>query len=396
MKLKLKYKNLISIALLLIPITSIAATEWAAVSDESELAKLFTDTTMVATLKDDVTAEAKYYADGTGELNAWGDIFKREWKIENQQACLKKNKTWQCFNIAKQGNQYRAIDTTTNEQVIFTVNGQKINSTAVNKTSTGGAAAPSAEELAKTLANPNTPLASLNFRLQQRQFEGTTANADSQSSTTLLFQPSMPFTLDNGDMVFFRPGIPLLIGQPVFDGSTGNFESETGLGDIGFDIAYGITTKTGWAFATGLAGSLPTATVDGMGTDKFSVGPELLVAKLGKDYVLGAYPNHMWDVAGSGNTDVSVTNAQLFAIWLPGGGWNVGSTPILSYDHINKQATIPVNLTVGKTIIFDGTPWKLGVEFNYYVEKSDTIGATWMIGFNLGPVVKNVVAEWLQ
>ncbi len=283
---------LISVTLSLLSFASLAA-DWVSVTDEKELAKLFTDTTMEATLKDGVQAVATYSADGTGELKAWGDVFKREWKIEDAQACLKKSKHWQCFNIDKQGNEYRAIDTITNEQVIFTVNGQQITSSAINKTSTGGASAPSAEELAKTLANPNTPLASLNFKLQQRQFKGTTANADSQSSTTLLFQPSMPFALENGDMVFFRPGIPLLMGQPVFDGMTGNFESETGLGDIGFDIAYGITTKTGWAFATGLAGSLPTATVDGMGTDKFSAGPELLVAKLGKNYVLGAYPNHM-------------------------------------------------------------------------------------------------------
>jgi len=382
--------------LLLISFATVATEQWTIVSDEAALAKLFTDTIMVATLKDDVTAEANYYADGSGELSAWGDTFKRQWKVENQQACLKKNEVWQCFNITQQGNQYRAIDTTTNEQVIFTVNGQKITSEAVNKTSTGGAAAPSAEELAKTLANPNTPLASLNFKLQYRQFEGNTANADSQSSTTLLFQPSMPFTLDNGDMVFFRPAIPVLMGQPVFDGSTNNFEAETGLGDIGFDLAYGITTKTGWAFAGGVVASLPTATEDGLGTEKFSAGPEFLVAKLGANYVLGAYPNHMWDVAGSGNIEVSVTNAQLFAIWLPGGGWNVGSTPILSYDHINKQATIPINLTAGKTVVFNGTPWKFSVELNYYVEKSDTIAPTWMIGFNFGPVVENAVAAWIQ
>ena len=161
-------------------------------------------------------------------------------------------------------------------------------------------------------------------------------------------------------------------------------------------MAYGVTTKTGWAIAGGMVASLPTATDDNLGTNKFSAGPELLVAKLGKNYVLGAYPNHMWDVAGSGDKDISVTSAQLFGIWLPGGGWNVGTTPVLSYDHINDQATIPVNLTIGKALIFDGTPWKMGIEFNYYVERNDAISPTWMIGFNFGPVVKNVFAEWLQ
>ncbi len=45
------------------------------------------------------------------------------------------------------------------------------------------------------LANPNTPLASLNFKLQYRTYEGDLPNADDQDSTTLLFQPSLPFPL---------------------------------------------------------------------------------------------------------------------------------------------------------------------------------------------------------
>lgn len=42
---------MINITLLLIPLTSIVATQWAAISNETELTKLFTDTSMVATLK---------------------------------------------------------------------------------------------------------------------------------------------------------------------------------------------------------------------------------------------------------------------------------------------------------------------------------------------------------
>lgn len=386
---------LISATLSLHPFYSLAA-DWSPIIDEAELAKLFTDTIMEATLKDDVKAVATYSADGTGELKAWGDVFKREWKIEKNQACLLKNQDWQCLNVEKSGEKYRATDANTGEEVIFSVNGKKLTTKSVNKTSKGGAAAPSADEMAKKLANPNSPLATLNFKAQYRQFDGDLPKANQQSSTTITFQPSFPFSLDNGDLVFFRPGIPLIINQPIPTTDGSGFEGETGLGDIGFDLAYGVTTKTGWAIAGGMVASLPTATEDKIGTNKFSAGPELLVAKLGANYVLGAYPNHMWDVAGSGDKDVSVTSAQLFGIWLPGGGWNVGTTPILSYDHINDQATVPVNLTLGKTLIFDGTPWKVGIEFNYYVEKNESISPTWMIGFNFGPVVRNAFAEWLQ
>ena len=45
---------------------------------------------------------------------------------------------------------------------------------------------------------------------------------------------------------FFRPAIPLNFNQPVFNSDELDFDSEFGLGDIGFDLAYGRTTKDGW------------------------------------------------------------------------------------------------------------------------------------------------------
>lgn len=236
----------------------------------------------------------------------------------------------------------------------------------------------------------------MNFKLQYKTYEGDLANADDQASALVLFQPSFPFSLDNGNMVFFRPAVPILIDQPVFNTDSNEFEGESAFGDISFDLAYGITTKSGWAIASGAISSLPTATKEDVGTDRFTLGPELLVAKIGKNYVLGAYPNHQWDVAGSGDTEVDLTTMQMFGIWLPGGGWNLGTQPILSYDHVSSQATIPVNFTVGKTVIWNGRPWKLGVEFNVYTEKADSLGPDWMIGFNIGPVVENVLASWFK
>ncbi len=85
-----------------------------------------------------------------------------------------------------------------------------IASTGLAQESGGGT---SAEDVAQSLANPNTPLASLNFKLQYRTYEGDLPNADDQDSTTLLFQPSLPFPLPNGDTIFFRPAIPIQFDQ---------------------------------------------------------------------------------------------------------------------------------------------------------------------------------------
>jgi len=211
--------------------------------------------------------------------------------------------------------------------------------------------------------------------LQYRTFNGDLPNADDQDSTTLLFQPSLPFPLSNGDLIFFRPAIPLLIDQPVFEQAQLDFDdSEFGLRDIAFDLAYGRTTDTGLLVAAGLISSLPTATKDELGTDRWTLGPGLLIGKLTKTYVSGAFPNHQWDVGGSGEADISLTTAQVFGIYLPGGGWNVGTTPIISYDHEIEEWSLPLNSTVGKAVILNGRPWKFGIEINYFVAQPDAFG----------------------
>ncbi len=243
----------------------------------------------------------------------------------------------------------------------------------------------SSEEVARELANPNTPLASLNFKNQFRLFDGDFPGADGETSYILLFQPSMPFLLANGDLILFRPAIPLLVEQPlpVLRGQTIalenlDFDDKTGLGDIAFDLAYARTTKSGILFAAGLISSLPTATSDRLGSEQWTLGPELLVGKLTKTYILGLFPNHQWDVAGSGDHNISLTTIQLFGIYLPGGGWNLGTSPTMTYDWESEQWTVPLNFTIGKTVIFGKRPWKLSVEVNYYVERPDVFGPDWM------------------
>lgn len=247
----------------------------------------------------------------------------------------------------------------------------------------------SADEIAKELANPNTPLATLNFKNQLRWFEGNLPNADGQFGSTVLFQPAFPNALKNGNMFFVRPALPLVASQPVFNETTQNFDTESGLGDLVFDVAVGKTSADGSIRALGFVGSVPTATERALGTRRWSIGPELLVGKLTKTTVLGIFPNHMWDFAGSGAGSVNTTTAQFFGIYLPGGGWNVGSVPIITYEWEKDQWTIPLNLQVGKTVKWGKQPWKLSLEVNYYVEKNDAIGPEWMVGINISPVVKN-------
>lgn len=255
--------------------------------------------------------------------------------------------------------------------------------------------APSVDEVARELSNPNTALASMTFKNQFRLFAGELPGATDQSSYTLLFQPVLPFPRSDGSKIIFRPAVPLLVGQPIFRADSGSFETKTGLGDIAFDLVYAFPSKSSWLGAMGFISSVPTAARD-LGTARWTLGPEVLLGKLSTQSVAVFLPSHQWDIAGWGEADISMTTMQLVYVYLPAGGWNVGSAPIITYDWNAEQWNVPVNFTVGKTVTLGGRPWKLALEVNYYVESSDSFAAEWMVGLNLTPVLENYVDTLLR
>ena len=376
--------------------------EWQPVTGSEELRNFMSGQIVERSLPGGETARGEYHADGTGVVHEYGGTFPRTWTVKgDDQICITVDDADQCYQFetnTTSPNLFRAREMTSGRTAEFrtTKEGAIATGKPSETGSEGGAATASAAEIAAELANPNTPLATLSTKLQLRSFEGDLPNADDQNSTTLLLQPSFPFPLANGDSILFRPAIPVLLDQPAYNAEELDFNGVSGLGDIAFDLAYARTTDSGVIMAAGIISSLPTSTDDRLGSRRFTLGPEFMIGKLSKKYVLGIFPNHQWDIGGSGDADISLTSIQAFGTYLPGGGWNVGSSPIMSYDHISDQWTIPLNLSFGKTVVMGGRPWKFGVEINYYVEKPDAFGPEWMVGFTVGPVVKNVLANWFK
>jgi len=258
----------------------------------------------------------------------------------------------------------------------------------------------SADEVAKQLANPNNSLASLTFKNQLRWYDGDLPGADDQFNYTLLFQPVFPFTMPeraNGGKanLFVRPAFPILVEQPVPKAS-GGWDKVSGLGDIGFDLGYGVTEKNGFLWAFGMVGTLPTATDSALGGHQLRLGPEMLLARFEKWGLYGIFPSQQWNVTGWSDKYYANTQIQPVLKFLPGNGWSVGTAGIMNYDWSSQQWSIPVNLSVSKTIKAGKTPLKLEVEVNYYVKQNDTFGAKWMISFNITPVVKNVFNSWVH
>ena len=179
----------------------------------------------------------------------------------------------------------------------------------------------SVEKITKELSNPNTSLARLTFKNQYRWYTGDLPGADDQGNYTLLFQPSFPFNLGedaSGDKasIFFRPAFPILFDQPVFSAERGAFDdADAVLGDIGFDLSYGVSQKDGFIWAFGMVGTLPTATDSDVAGKQLRLGPEMLVAQFVEWGIYGLFPSHEWDVSGWSDSGYSASTVQLFVAY---------------------------------------------------------------------------------
>lgn len=350
------------------------------------------------TLPNREISRGEYRPDGTGTVYSWGEAFPRTWRIEGEdQLCITDRKGEVCYLIERHRadpDRYRVRHIATGKQTEFRVSEQGVTVDAApeNIGSEGGAATASADELAAELSNPNTAVASLTFKNQFRWFEGDLPDADNQSNYTLLFQPSLPFVLGGGDKVIFRPAVPLIFDQPV-PASGGGFEGESGIGDIAFDLVYAPKRDDGLLLAYGVISSLPTATND-LGSDRWTLGPEVFIAQGYSKGLYGIFPSHQWDIGGSGDKRINLTTIQPIFTYLPGGGWNVGTGPSITYDWEAEQWTVPLQINFGKTVVLNGRPWKLSAEMNYCVEKANSFGPEWMLSLNVTPVVKNRLAGW--
>ncbi len=188
----------------------------------------------------------------------------------------------------------------------------------------------------------------------------------------------------------------LLFDQPVFDARKMDFKPVTALGDIGFDVAYGVTEKNGVIWALGMVGTLPTATENEVSGKQLRLGPDALVAKFEKWGIYGIFPSHQWTATGWEDTYFSNTQLQLFLLFLPGGGWTIGTKPILDYDWAASEWSIPLQVAASRTTRLGDLPIKLEVELNYYVARPDVFAPEWLLGLNITPVVPNVFDTWIQ
>jgi len=372
------------------------ADNWQAFTGASTLKDFVSGATAEITLKPGVLAVGTYHADGTAQIQAWNETFERTWAVKgDDKVCYSSDVETNCFHFEKNtdvADEYRSIHAETGDIVVFRIVdavAETVSSDA-SEAGEGGLGTPSAAEIAAALSDPNTNLGSMTFQFDYIAYDGDIPDADDATAKRMLFQPSLPYKLNESTNVFFRPAVPVIFDQDVPE-PQGGFSSEgVDLGDISFDASLAKTFPGGIVLIGGMVGTLPTATNDALGLDQWLLGPELGFALVRPWGVLGALVTHQWNVAGENDYDTSVTGGQYFYAFNLGDGWQINGGPTFSYNHearSDDKWTFPLAVGASKTTFIAGRPWKFGVQYWHYVESPDTFGPDYQLRFTVSPVV---------
>lgn len=225
------------------------------------------------------------------------------------------------------------------------------------------------EELSQAAANPLANLMSFPFQNNLNMNYGEY----NRNTNILNIQPVIPFA---GGKLITRTIFPI-VRIPNYGNETGMLSS--GLADMVFTAFY-VPESKGAMWGFGPIIELPTGGNE-RGTQKWSVGPSLVVLIQPGDWTIGALINNAWSFAGdSDNDDVNHMLLNLFVVRQLGDGWYVNSAPIITTDWTadsENRWIVPLGAGGGKMLMLGGKlPLNLQTQLYYNVVRPD-FGPEW-------------------
>jgi len=228
-----------------------------------------------------------------------------------------------------------------------------------------------ADELAKKLANPIASLISVPL---QYNFDHNLGAENKGHKSVLNIQPVIPISISEEWNVISRTIVPL-VDQSHMPGNA------SGMGDVLQSLFFSPKkpTEQGIVWGLGPVFSLPTATDDVLGSEKWGAGPTAVALKQTGPWTVGLLVNHVWSFAGDDDrNDINSSFVQPFVSHV---FQKTHSTISLntesSYDWRDNQWNTPVNLQFAQLFKVGGQMMQVSAGPRYWVDSPDGGAEEW-------------------
>jgi len=229
-----------------------------------------------------------------------------------------------------------------------------------------------ATALAKQQQNPIANIISVplqgnwDFGLGDREATGTVFN----------IQPVVPLAISRSTNVIVRVILPLT-SQPGSGDARAN-----GIGDVQMMTYFSPARPGRLIWGVGPTFLLPTATNNALGSEKFGIGPSMVVLTQPGSWTIGTLFSQTWSTSGANDReDVNTTFLQPFVNYNLGGGLAFGAVVEATANwNADEHWTAPLLFTVSKVARVGGTP------MNFVVGAGPTLvspagGSNWRFRF---------------
>lgn len=234
-------------------------------------------------------------------------------------------------------------------------------------------------EDADSSAQANNPLANLTAFNIQSYYIGELSGTE-QAANQFWLRYAKPFSIGESSWLL-RTSLPYNSFPTPATGNTSN-----GLGDLNAFAAYLIDTgNPGISFGIGPQLTVPTATDDVLGSEKWSAGlVNVLFNATSKKFQYGYLVTWQHSFAGKGGReDVNLGALQPFAMYQLGGGTYLRAAPIWVYNFENDGYGVPIGIGIGKVLKQGKTVYNFFVEPQYSVADRGPGQPEWQVYFAL-------------
>jgi hypothetical protein len=225
-------------------------------------------------------------------------------------------------------------------------------------------------ELAKKSLNPVASLISVPFQLD---FDRRMGPLEDGKQFQLTIKPVIPISISSDWNLISRTLVPVIHRNDVTPVS-GN---QTGIGDITQQFYFSPKAPTAEGWIWGVGPQVLTRVGDAkLSSDRWAVGPDLVVLKQEHGWTYGVLANHLWSV-GNGNTltpNISATYVQPFLSYTTPHFTTYGINTESTYNWKTNHWSTPINATVTQLMKIGDQHLTLQGGVRYWAASPDDIG----------------------